>query len=59
MYKSGKQIVERKQAQLPRWHKCHGCVWGSVLQQKVLCMRLPCVRDRSAGKQGCLSSREG
>ncbi|MCM3078639.1 hypothetical protein M3558_05990 [Brevibacillus invocatus] len=31
-------------AKLPKRHKCFGCVWTHVLEQRVLCVRMPCVR---------------
>lgn len=33
-------------AKLPQSHKCYGCVWAQVLEQRVLCVRMPCVRKR-------------
>jgi hypothetical protein len=29
---------------LPKEHRCHGCVWANVHDNKVVCMRMPCVR---------------
>lgn len=45
MNKSGWVIVNNNLVKLSKRHKCCGCVWATVLQQKVLCARMPCVRE--------------
>lgn len=41
-----KKITKEASTQLPADHKCHGCVWANVHDNKVVCVRLPCIKRK-------------
>ncbi len=41
-----KKYVKEPPQKLPKDHKCYGCVWVNYHDSKVVCMRMPCVREK-------------
>ncbi|MED1954861.1 hypothetical protein [Brevibacillus centrosporus] len=45
-----KRHATQSATKLPKDHECYGCVWANYHDEKVVCVRMPCVRNKPARK---------